>query len=77
MHSALALAGEYHRRQGIRESLFPAQLAAINSPATLRAYQCDRRAGKTTTVAADFCIDSPDYPRAEYAYVALTSWLVT
>ena len=48
-------------------------MAAINSPATLRAYQCDRRAGKTTTVAADFCIDSPDYPRAEYAYVALTS----
>lgn len=73
MHSALALAAEHHRRRGILGSAFAAQLAALRSKAPLRAYQCDRRAGKTTTVAIDFTDDSCDYPRAEYAYVALTS----
>lgn len=73
MHSALTLCAEQARRHGVLASLFPAQVAAVTSHAPLRAYQCDRRAGKTTSAIADFVQDHHDYPRCEYAYVALTS----
>jgi hypothetical protein len=71
--SNLALAAEDHRRRRIWDAMFPAQQAAVADTSPLRAYQCDRRAGKTTSVAHEFVLDAYDgYPRAEYAYIALT-----
>lgn len=73
MHSALSLMGEFARRQTIRGSLFPEQREAVEHPSRLRALQCSRRSGKTTAAMTEFVLDSLDYPRCEYAYIALTS----
>jgi hypothetical protein len=60
------------KRVEVVNSLHAEQRAAIYDASPLRAWQCDRRAGKTFAAIADFCQDGLNYQEEMYAYVALT-----
>lgn len=60
------------KKNEIRRSLFPEQLAVIQDQSHLKALWTTRRAGKTYTVLIDFIDDALDHPNAEYAFIAIT-----
>lgn len=67
-----AAADELAKRLGPISGTFPLQREAIADPAQYRAWQCDRRAGKTTAAMTEFLQEGRDNPGDEYAYIALT-----
>jgi len=60
------------KRLRLLRSLFPNQLAVLNDPAKKKCIWTTRRAGKTTTVLADFIDDGLAIPGSKYAFVAIT-----
>ncbi len=58
--------------KSLRHPDFHAQNNAIDDPATLKAYNCTRRAAKSTTVIIDFIESAYHLPNTKYLYGALT-----
>ena len=59
-------------RLSVLRGLFPNQLAVRNDPAKKKCIWTTRRAGKTTTVLADFIDDGLAIPGSKYVFVAIT-----
>jgi len=60
-------------KKDLRSILFDKQLAFIDDKSKLKAAQCDRRAGKSYTVGADFILDAFDRPRTSQLYITKTT----
>lgn len=69
--SSEAVERELRRRAGPRMGCFLEQADAMDDPASHRLWQCDRRAGKTTTAVCEFYSEGKQRD-SEYAYIALT-----
>lgn len=70
---AQELLAELERRKALRSSLHPHQRIAAEDKSPLQAWQCSRRAGKTTCAMGSFMLDGLEHEWQEYAYVALTA----